>query len=293
MKQIIYKLCLFVVIMLSINAASQPITITIKANYSNTVTIYHDEPLLLTVSLTNKEAQENSRWNKAADRRLNELEDLLKENKISKEVYDKERNALLGGKRSLEFATVGEMGKPWSSMIKWKLINTNSGTEDKLNVRKMVNPSSEDVAVLNDKGYYTAYFGLDVEEMKKIAAGTYEIIAEIENEKSKPVEVTLKNETMPAAIAGNEEMLLKNGQYYWHAGDVEQGMSYANKLLKRNPASVDGLSLKGDLQVMTNSYQPALESYNMALKEFYKQNPGLTEPPEYLLGMIEWLKGQK
>ncbi len=293
MKQIIYKLCLFVVIMLSINAASQPITITIKANYSNTVTIYHDEPLLLTVSLTNKVAQENSRWNRAADRRLNELEELLKENKITREAYDKERNTLLGGKRSLEFATVGKMGKPWSSMIKWKLINTNSGTEEMLNVKKMVNPSSEDVAVLNDKGYYTAYFGLDADEMKKIAAGSYEIIAETENEKSKPVVMTLKNETMPAAIAGNEEMLLKNGQYYWHAGDAERGMSYADKLLQKNPASVNGLSLKGDLQVMSNSYLQALDSYNMALKEFYKQNPGLTEPPEYLLGMIEWLKGQK
>ena len=85
-------------------------------------------------------------------------------------------------------------------------------------------------------------------------------------------------------------MLLKLGQYCWHAEDVVKGMSYAEKILKKNPVSLDGLSLKGDLQVLSSSYAPALESYKQALKEYYKQNGTGAEPPEYLLNMIEFVK---
>jgi|GEM_PF-5647481 hypothetical protein len=34
-------------------------------------------------------------------------------------------------------------------------------------MRKVINPSPEEVAVLNEKSYYTAYFGLDADEVKK------------------------------------------------------------------------------------------------------------------------------
>lgn len=293
MRPILKSLCLVATLLFSIKATSQYITITLKANYSNAVSVYHDEPLLLTVSLTNQEAMENKRWNNAADRRLNEMGELLKENKISREDFEKEKEKLVAAKREVNSHTIGAAGKPWSSILTWKLINVNNGEFVPLKVRSMVNPSSDEIAVLNDKNFYQAFFGIDAEEMKKIPAGTYQVVVEIDNNKSEPTVMMIKNESMPALIAGSEEMLLKIGQYYWHAGDAMQGMIYADKLLQKNPVSVEGLSLKGDLQVHSNLFQPALESYSKALKEFYKQNPVHAEPPEYLLGMIEWLKNQK
>jgi hypothetical protein len=69
----------------------------------------------------------------------------------------------------------------------------------------------------------------------------------------------IKNESMPPAIANSDEMLLKAGQYCWHADDTTGGMKYADKLLQKNSNSIDGLSLKGDLQLLNNAYSPALE----------------------------------
>lgn len=278
------------VLLFSAKMTAQPVTVTLTANYSQDVKIYHDEPLLLVVSVTNQEAQEDSRWNKAAGRRLNELEDLLKAGKIKQEDYDREKTKISAGKKQISSVTIGSEGKPWSSLIKWKMVNINSGTEIPLTVKMMKNPSAGDVAVLNEKGYYSAYFGVDADEVMNKPAGLYEITALIEEERSKVVIAEIKNEVMSAVVAGSDEMLLKLGQYYWHAGNAAKGMQYAEKILKKNPVSLDGLSLKGDLLLLDNSYAPALESYKQALKEYYKQNGAAAEPPEYLISMIEFVK---
>lgn len=273
-------------------SAQQPYTVTLRVNYNAEAKLYHNEPVLFTVSVTNKEAQENRRWNKAADRRLNELEELLKANKISREDYDKEKKKLTDGKKEISSVTIGSSNKSWSSMVTWKAANTKNGEEITLTVKTLPNPSTENIAVLNENGYYQAYFGIDPDDMKKLTDGEYDITVIIEGESSEPVHLQVKKENMSATVANSEDMLLKTGQYYWHSGDSKKTMQYADMILAKNPASVDGLSLKADALLMTKSYQPALDTYNKALKEFYKQNPGISELPEYLLEMIEWVKTQ-
>lgn len=240
----------------------------------------------------NEVAQENSRWNNATERRLNELEHQLKAGNIKQEDYDKEKSRLDAAKRNISSVTVGAAGRPWFSLLSWKMINTANGTEVIPDIRAMKNPAAEEIAILNEKGYYTAFFGIDAEEMQKIPAGTYRITVEAEREKSVSVQMIIKNETMPSAFANSDETLLRSGQYQWHAGNASDGMKYADKILQKNQNSVDGLSLKGDLQLLDNAYPAALESYNKALKEYYRQNGNGAEPPEYLLAMIEWVKKQ-
>lgn len=291
-KKIFYNLFLISAMMLSVRSYGQPITVVLRANYSSEVSVYHNEPILFTVSLTNEVAQENSRWNNATERRLNELEQQLKAGNIKQEDYDKEKSRLDATKRNISSVTVGAAGRPWSSLLKWKMINTANGTEVIPNVRVMKNPSAEEIAILNEQGYYTAFFGIDAEDMQKTPAGTYRITVEAEGEKSVSVQMVIKNETMPFVFSNSDETLLRSGQYFWHAGDAAKGMQVVNRLLQKTPNSLEGLSLKGDLEVLSDSYPAALESYNKALKEYYRQNGNGAEPPEYLLAMIEWVKKQ-
>jgi tetratricopeptide (TPR) repeat protein len=291
MKQVIIKkIFAIVTLMFSVKMTAQPITVILTANYSRDVKIYHDEPLLLVVSVTNQEAQENSRWNKAADRRLNELEELLKANKISREDYDREKKKLTDWKKEISSVTIGSPQKAWSHMIRWKAVNTKSGEETILTVKILPNPSTEMVAVLNEKGYYQAYFGINPDDVRKLPDGEYDITAIMEAESSEPVHLLIQKVNMPLAIANSEAMLLKTGQYYWHNENGEKAVQYADMILAKNPASVDALSLKGDGQIQQKLYQQALETYKKATAEYYKQNGANSEPPEYLLTMIEYVK---
>lgn len=291
MKQfIINKSFVIAALLFSAKMTAQQITVTLTGNYSSDLKIYHDVPLLLVVSVTNQEAQENSRWNKAADRRLNELEELLKAGKIKQEDYDKEKAKLVAGKKNISSVSIGSADKPWSSLISWRMVDTKSGRETTLVPKMMINPSTEDVAVLNEKGYYTAYFGIDADVIMSKPAGLFELTASMEGEKSEKLRLEISNETTPAIVVSSEAMLLRLGQYQWHTGNGGKAIEFADRILAKNPSSLDGLSLKGDGQVLQKSYQAALETYKKAAAAYYKQNGAGAEPPEYLLQMIDFVK---
>lgn len=293
-RQLMYNIFFPLLVILSFQLnAQQPVNISLGLNYSSSQKLYHNEPLLLTVTITNREAQENNRWNRAIDRRLNEMDDLLKENIISAENYENEKNQLNAVKRPVPSITLGSQDKPWSSLVKWKMINSNTGTEIVLPVTILSNPFPESIAILDEKGYYISYFGISPQDMKQIrGASTWQLTATMGSERSNDIRLEIKEEIMPMAIAETEEMWLRIGQYYWHANNAENTIQFADRILKKNPLSLDGLSLKADGLILQKSYLPALEVFNKALTEYYKQNGVNSEPPEYLVESIAWIKKQ-
>ncbi|MFI5133715.1 MAG: hypothetical protein ACHQEB_05235 [Chitinophagales bacterium] len=292
-KNLVYKPIIALIFFIGMKiSAQQPYSVTLRVNYNTQAKLFHNEPVLFTVSITNKEAQENERWNMAADRRLNELEELIASNKISREDYDKEKKKLLDGKKPVSSVTIGSKEKPWPVLVIWRVMNTKNSTKISLPLKALINPVAEPEVVLGEQGYYIAYFGIDPEDLKKIPEGIYTITASINGEASEAIQLNIQKENMSDAQAGSEAMLLKLGQYFWHSNNSKKAMSYVDMLLQKKSNSIDGLSLKGDVQVLDKSYLPALETYNKAVKEYYKQNPGVGEPPEYFLEMISWLKTQ-
>ena len=197
---------------------------------------------------------------------------------------------MIAGKKPVLTHTLGTEAIPWLQLVKWKLGNAGTGVETILPVRPLVNPSSDAVAVLDENGYYMAYFGISPDDMTKISAARYSLTAMLDKESSNVVNLEIKNETMPVSVSENEEILLKMGQYYWHLNDPVKTIYYADRILKKSPYSLDGLSLKADGQVLQQSYLPALENYNKAVKEYYKLNGAGSEPPEYLFSMIAFVK---
>lgn len=264
--------------------------ISLYVNQQQSARIYHDEPLLLTVSLSNPAAQNAQGWNRAADRGLQKLEESFKAGTISKEQYDTDKKKLTEGKKNVPAVTLGTAGKPWASWVTWKLINLSTNKEVSAGIIPLSNPTVEDMAVLDANGYYTGYFGMDPERTRGLAAGVYQMTAIVETVSSAPVRIEILNPALPAAVAGSDSMLLKLGQYYWHKSDAEKVIRYADRVLLKNPSSLDGLSLKGDGLLLQNAWAPALEAYQKALKEYYRQNGKDAEPPEYLLAMIGYIK---
>ncbi len=142
-KYFLYKIFFVALVVISARgSAQQPVKVTLRVNYSNAVKLFHDEPVVLSVAISNQEDQESQRWNKAADRRLDQLEVLLKENKISREDYNKQKEKLKGGKRAISSLTLGTAANPWLQLVKWKMINAGTGAEIILSAKPLMNPSS-------------------------------------------------------------------------------------------------------------------------------------------------------
>lgn len=264
--------------------------LTLRVNYETQQAIYRDEPVVFMVAVQNKTAQSGQLWNISADRRIQAIKDLVKEGKIKEEEGQAEIQELQKDKIPVKSITLGNAERPWAGQLKWTAILKESDQPISLPVDLLANPATN--AVLSLDGYKTgsAYFGISPDNVQKIEPGHYLISAEWNQVKSEAVELIIKNTMIPDTEANRENTLLRYGQYYWHTGNGNKTLEYAEKILKKNPDSVDGLSLKGDAQFMLEFYLPALESYNRAVKEHYRQYGAMAEPPEYLFTMIGIIK---
>lgn len=269
--------------------AQQKITITLAVNDAQQATVFQNEPVLFDVSVSNKRAEINERWNRTGERRLDEMKEKVKKGEMKEEEYESEKNWIEKSKRKVDVVTLGSESSSWTESLSWKFTQS-SGQMATLPVKLMKRPSAKGNAVLDADGYYIASFGIDPETLRSVAPGTYTIHVSASGMSSDAVTLKINPGMMSDAVAGAEAMLLRLGIFYWHAEDAARTIQYADKILAKNPVSLDGLSLKGDGLVLQRSYLPALESYNKAVKEYYKQTGAGSEPPGYLLNMIAFLK---
>ncbi len=270
--------------------AQQTMAINLKINLEKEATVFHDEPVLFHISVSNKSAQADERWNQAGEQRLEEITELLKLGKIKQEEYDKEKISIDRYRRNTESIVLGSESSSWTNSVSWKVMNTANRNYVTLPAKLMKRPETDGKALLDAAGYYMAVYGISPGALKPFAAGTYTVEFFINNIPSNAVLLVIENGMMSEAMAAGEPALLRFSQYYWHEENGEKVMEYANKALLKNPASLDALSLLGDGKVMQKSYLPALETYKKAVAEYYKQNGSGAEPPEYLLNMIEFVK---
>ncbi len=267
----------------------QQLNAGLKVNGEKEVTLFNDEPLLLELTLFNKKAQADRRWNLSGEERLRELDELLKQGKIEKENYEMEKSGIENKKRKYEVLTLGSSSVPWTSEISWKIMNTANRQEARSPIKLMKNPETGGAALLDADAYYMAVYGISPEDMRTVTPGTYAIECIIRNMPVAFVVLTVSNREMPDTLANAEPALIQRARYYWHEGEGNQVIRLADQVLATNPVSLDALSLKGDGQLLLRSYLPALETYRMAMREYYRQNGMNSEPPEYLQAMIDFI----
>jgi tetratricopeptide (TPR) repeat protein len=279
-KILLYNLLFSLLLSTGLSVQAQQVNIKLKINEGDEATVFRDECVLLDVAVFNKKAQSDRLWNMTGEERMDELNELLKLGKIKQEE----------SRRKTTATELGSATASWTSAISWKVMNTANRNYIELPVILMKKPSTEGKAVLDANGYYIACYGIAPGDLKSVPPGTYAVECIINNIPSNAVLLKIQNGMMNNAVAASEPVLLRFGQYYWHNENGEKAIHYADMILEKNPSSLDALSLKGDGQVQQKLYQPALETYKKAAAEYYKQNGVNSEPPEYLLTMIEFVK---
>lgn len=289
-RTLLYNLLVSLLLSTGISLQAQKVNTILKINEYDQATAFQDESILLDIAVFNRKAKADRLWNIIGEERMDELNELLKQGKIKQEEYDREKTSIEKSRRTLTATELGSPTSSWTTAINWKVINTANRNYIQLPVTLMKRPSTDGTAVLDANGYYIACYGISPADLKSVPPGTYAIECIINNIPSNTVLLIVRGGMMSEAMAGSEPVLLRLGQYYWHAGSGDKVVEYAGKILAKNPSSLDGLSLKGDGEVLQKSYLPALESYNKAVKEYYKQNGVTSEPPEYLIAMIDFIK---
>ncbi|MBI5372583.1 MAG: hypothetical protein HZA79_11235 [Sphingobacteriales bacterium] len=268
--------------------AQEGLQVMLRADDSLGAMVLQNEPVIFSVTITNKAARSDQSWNASADRRIRQLNELEKQGKIKKEEADRERAELERGKRKSTSIRLGSETVPWTAQLKWSAANVKENRSIILPVKLLENPAAEHIALLEGSGTATAYFAISSPDMAGLPPGEYEVSVGISDQTDK-VKLTVRAGILvPASMT--ESQLVKFSRYYWQAGDAKKVWEYAGIILKKNPVSVNGFSLAGDAQLMLADYEKALHNYQEATRYYYKQNGEGAEPPEYLLNMIGLVK---
>jgi tetratricopeptide (TPR) repeat protein len=265
-------------------------SITLMVEGTSSYTAYHNEPLIFTTSLVNKALQQNIQWNQAADAWLTEVAADYKAGKLSKEEFEKETELVTKGKKEVTTETIGTKQLPWFHQLNFRIFIDSDTAQASWPISILGDPLTDSIAVLDDKGYYLVMHHLSPEQVAKRNPGTYKIQILLAGVWSNTVTVKIRQENIPAQILKTAHMQLRLGNYYLQQKDAEKAMEYATNVLKKDPADIGGLILRGETYILKKNYSPALVDFKKALQQHYKRFPDLQEPPEYLLAAIGWLK---
>ncbi len=264
-----------------------PFGLYFSIDHQDSLQLYSDEPATLTVSVSNPALAFANNWNKEARSYLEELKQQLKDGDISEEAYEKEQKLVTDGMMKSSESKIGSFSSPWASKVLFK-VNNLSGKEVAIISLQLSNGSRPDaVAVLDEGSHHSAVYNLPSNTLTALSSGTYRIVASIEDIESAPVQLQYQSNAIPDRVRNATPMQLKLGRYYLQEEDPIKAKEFAQRILKREPNSLDALVLRADSQLLSKNYKVALADYQKALDLFYIEFPDSYEAPEYLLDMIE------
>lgn len=270
--------------------AQSSFVLKLEVNHRPRVSIYRNEPLLITLSISNPQAFLNAQWNREANHWLANLEDSFQVAAITKEKYREERKVIEQGMKKYELPVLGTEEKPWYEQVKikwWYLMNSKPVAVD---THLITVSTRQTVIVLDENAYCLLQWAVFPKSISQLKSGKYIIVAEINNTFSDSVGVVVKPSNIPAASLQTEAVQVKLGRFYLLAKDKQKASMHAKALLKINPIAIEGWVLMGEVFLLDEAYAEALKQFERALGLFKKQHPNVKEPPEYLLSTIQWLK---
>ena len=195
--------------------------------------VYRNQPLVISVTLTNPQAQYAKRWNMAADKRVHALNELLKQGKIKPEEHDSEKKSIEEKKKKAEAMIIGSDATPWTAEVRWSY--SANGKEVSIPLRLLPNPSVDNIAQLDENGYYIAWFGISPERMQQLPPGRYVITATVRGA-SASTGFEVRQSNLPAALMSADSVQLRHALYYWHANEPEKGLLIVERILRKSPS---------------------------------------------------------
>jgi tetratricopeptide (TPR) repeat protein len=269
--------------------AQQDVSMRLQINNKEKLSVYCDEPLLIALHISNPKASADEQWNREAEGSLSELQEQHRNQKIADEKFTGETQQIEGAKKKIQTIVWGSNEIPVYHLVQVFCINI---TGDTLYIPlKLLNNSSIPVQfILDANAYYTLQWGIDRVAIQKLSPGKYFFTTTFGDYHSNSVELIIQPGSIPALTLHTVSMQSALGRFALTYGRPDSAIIHAKTILKTHPSSLAGLVLLGDAYIHKKNYDEALKSFQSALRNFKKQYPHSSEPPEYILGMIEQLK---
>lgn len=280
------KILPVVLIALSFSLASaQNFNISLNANDVKEDSVYVDEPILFTITLSNQFAAYNLRHNREAQSYLDELKAQLSKGEIKQEYYDSETARVKATMKKAEEAKVGSQEQPWAKQVQFVILKVEGDTS-RMQLAPFQYPETKAAVVLNENTYEQAAYGIE----NKLGAGEYNIATRLQGATSDMVRLTVLPQKIPNDVLNSEAMLLHFGNYYSMLADNKKALEYASRAIVLFPNSVKAYLMRGDIYQRQEKWNESLADYETSLKLFYEQYPDSYEAPEYTIEMIEFVK---
>lgn len=268
-------LLILLLLLLSLLVMAQAeVAIKLSANNKEKLTVYHDEPLIVSAMISSPAVSANAQWNREAAIGLQQLNDQYKSKTITRQQFTQAKEKIEASKKTTSAIVLSSIDLRFKTSIALPL--------------KLFTGASQ--MVLGADSVFLFQWGIDRAGMLSLEPGTYNLNVVIGNYQSNTIQLTILPAKITAAILQTAKMQLALGQFSLRSGDADSAVVHAKNILQQQPSSIDALVLLGDAYVQKQEHAKALKAFQSALLAFRTASPNSPEPPEYIIGMIEWLK---
>jgi tetratricopeptide (TPR) repeat protein len=269
------------------------ISMMCRANEETSVTVFYDEPLILSVTIFNDSAEAANSHNAPFRYQIRELEKKfgekhMEEEEFKRSVEEIEQNML----KVRVYRFGGPMG--WPQFIKLQVLSENTWSDIDWPLKLSIFSPADQVVDLDASTSCYVEYGLDPEDPER-PIGEFQVkaLAEIVKDmtvESNVVNLNLLQKKMPKTESSKEENILNRAEYAFRRGLYEEAEEYVQSVLKDNPNSIPALNLLGDVGEKRLNLPAALSAYEKAFEEFNKQYPDSREPPHLIIENINRLR---
>lgn len=283
-------LLVFNLFMSAILVAQENLFVHLELNNKVKLKVYHNEPVIISLSISNPGASEDEQWNRAANDWLAQLDSLHAHGEVSDSDYTEQKQQTLDSLREVDSVLIGSTQKPALQMVKFIWHDSQGNVLKNVPVRLLLNSASDDQFILDANGRYLLQWGIQPRDMRKLPPETYTLSISIGHYKSNKVKLTISQERIPVRNLQSPDMLMELGRFYLLYGRPEQAIIYARTSLLFNPRFINAYVLMGEANMQRNKNREALQNFQTALRLFNQQFPNSPEPPEFIQVMINELK---
>jgi tetratricopeptide (TPR) repeat protein len=270
--------------------------VSLQVNGEDELLIHQGTPLIFSVRLANQQAMNAAAYNEANQTLIEEIRADVSSGKISKEEAEAEI-AQLSKKAEIKVVQLGSDHIGWEQFVRFGL-RLPDGREQPLSwPLRLVAPPQAKSVTLDAENTYQLDYGLEPAAAAKVLVGEYRVVVvlEVAAEAKLPADrwrgrvesdpVAFKVMEKPARLSpvDEEKMHLDFARYFSTTGELPRSLEHAQKVLAINPQSIPAHILAGDVKEGQGDLRGALEAYQSAVREYYRQHPKPYEAPRYLI----------